>query len=145
MECGATSWVDEDPLLRVSFWVITGSVCAVCRQRAVAVSRIAGRTQEPAIFPSWVVVFVGAMQTSSTCTRTSRVVPGHSCGTLRYEGTCYRGAGITIYLRKHEGGQQRHNCACCSRSALMLSLLRMENAMVRPAPVACPLMGKCLI
>ncbi|RNF13287.1 trans-sialidase [Trypanosoma cruzi] len=76
------------------------------------------------------------MQTSSTGTRTSRVVPGHSCGTTRCEGTCYRGAGIKIYLRKHEGGQQRHKCACCSKSALMLSLLRMANAMLRPAPVA---------
>ncbi|RNC54161.1 trans-sialidase [Trypanosoma cruzi] len=60
------------------------------------------------------------MQTASTSVRTSRVVPGHSCGTTRCEGTCYRSAGNTIYLGKHEGGQQRHNCACCSKSALML-------------------------
>ncbi|RNC41340.1 trans-sialidase [Trypanosoma cruzi] len=32
-------------------------------------------------------------------------------------------------LKKHEGGQQRHNCACCSKSAL-------ETERVCPAPIA---------
>ncbi|RNC54067.1 trans-sialidase [Trypanosoma cruzi] len=134
MERGAASWVDEDPLPRVALWVIARLVCVVCWRWVVAVSRIAGRIQEPAMFPSRGCFVVGAAQTASTGTRTRRVVPGHSCGTTRCGGTCYRSAGITIYLGKHEGGQQRHNCACCSNSAL-------KTERVRPAPVACALIA----
>ncbi|RNC45842.1 hypothetical protein TcCL_NonESM04373 [Trypanosoma cruzi] len=80
--------------------------------------RIVGRIQEPAMFPS-----------RDRCWRRADGIykrPDHlrrakaNCSTLRSEGTCCRSAGITIYLGKHEGGQERRNCACCSKSALIL-------------------------
>ncbi|RNC47097.1 trans-sialidase [Trypanosoma cruzi] len=65
---------------------------------------LSGESRRKRCFPRGIVV--GAMQTASTSARTSRVVPGHSCGTTRCEGTCYRSADHRIYLGKHEGNNR---------------------------------------
>ncbi|RNC32317.1 trans-sialidase [Trypanosoma cruzi] len=128
MERGAASWMGEDPLPRVALWVIARLVCVVCWLRGCG--RIPCCRENPgagniSLVGSFVLLLaqcrrhLSASGLAASC-RDTVVAP---------RGVRARVAvARAMYLKKHEGGQQRHNCACCSKSAL-------ETERVRPAPV----------
>ncbi|ESS60810.1 trans-sialidase [Trypanosoma cruzi Dm28c] len=88
------------------------------------------------MFPHGIVV--GAALTASTSVRTSRVLLGHTVvNAMRYEGMCYRSAGITIYLGKHAGNNRSKSVrAAANLHGCSFTFSTRETERVRPAPIA---------